>query len=118
MVPSRQRQIASASHSKRDDSTALMRAVRSGKLDCVKLLVGLGVDINALDMKLRMTALDWAMEMADITRTTFIENCIDSLGTAEQADAINDRTAFKRETNWAKADGKFPPNSPFMIVVG
>ena len=108
--PSRQRQIASESHSKYDDSTALMKAVQLGKFSCVKLLAELGVNINALDMKQRMTALDWAMHEADTLRALFLERIWDSLGAAEQADAIEDHTAFENANNWGKYPGESPPN--------
>lgn len=110
--PSRQRQMALESHSKYDDSTALMKAVESGKFECVKLLAGLGVDVNALDMKQRLTALDWAMHEADVLRALFINRVWDSLGTAEQADAIEDHTAFTNADNWGKYPGKYPQRSP------
>ena len=112
--PSRQRQIASESHSKYDDSTALMRAVRSGKLGCVKLLAGLGVSINELDMKRRWTALDLAMNEADIIRSKFIDQTWVKFGMAERADAIEDRTAFRNANNW----GKYPGISlPIFAIV-
>ena len=111
---SQQRQIGSDSHSQRDGSTALMKAVQTGKIECVKLLASLGVNINALDMKNRRTALDLALSVADNVRTSFIESSLDSLGTAERADAIDDRTAFELDFN----SHKFPGNySPKIVII-
>ena len=116
-VPSRQRQIASASHSDRGYSTALMKAVNLNKLDCVKLLVELGVDINVVDMKDMKTALDYALDAADSSRSSFIDYLFDSLGTGEQADAIDDGTAFKRIDDEARGNGNIPPTTPFLISI-
>lgn len=116
-VPSRQRQIASVSHSDRDHSTALMKAVKLNKFDCVKLLVELGVDINVLDMKDRKTALDYALDAADYSRSFFIDYLLDSLGTGEQAYAIDDGTAFKRIDDRARGNGNIAPTSPFLISI-
>lgn len=99
---SKQRKMARESHSGRDDSTALMQAVQCGKFCCVKFLVELGVDVNRLDMERRMTALDWAIHMADATRDFFIERCVDMLGRTEQAE---DGAAFKH-VNWGSYPGR------------
>lgn len=114
--PSRQRQMAAESRSKRDDSTALMKAVQSGKLACVKLLVGLGASVNVLDMKRRRTVLDCALSVADDARTSFIGSTMDSLGAAERLDAIEDRTAFEHDFNWAKYPGNVPQNYDFNML--
>lgn len=104
---SKQRKIASESHSRRDGSTALIKAVRFGKLCCIKLLVELGVDVNKIDTKTRRTALDWAIHVADVIRDSFIERSADMLGRTEQAE---DGIAFNH-VNWGSYPGQFPLQS-------
>ena len=105
---SQQRRLVIECQSKRDGSTALMRAVRTGKLACVKLLVDFGVYINAVDTKEIRTALDWALHVADVVRSSFIENSTDMLGLAEREEAIEDHTAFNHVVSW----GSYPGNPP------
>ena len=98
---SKKSRIASESHSRRDDSTALIQAIRFGKFRCVKFLVELGVDVDKLDMKQRRTALDWAIHVADTIRDTFIERCADMFGRTVQAE---NSAAFKH-FNWGSYPG-------------
>ena len=107
---SEQSKIACASHSRRDDSTALIQAVRFGKLRCVKLLVELGVDVNKIDMKQRRTALDWAIHVADTRRDMFIERCADMFGRTVQAE---NGVAFKH-FNWAAYPGSLILHRPLQ----
>ena len=101
--PSRQKQVASESRSKRDGATPLMKAVRTGKLACVELLSRLNVDVDVVSKNGR-TALDFSMEVADGFRTDFIDRVIDSLARADRSDAIEDGTAFDRIVSY----GSYP----------
>ena len=109
--PLEQSKIACASHSRRDDSTALIQALRFGKLCCVKLLVELGVDVNKVDKK-RRTALDWAIHVADMTRDTFIERCADMFGRTVQPE---NGVAFKH-FNWASYGGSLILNRHCRLI--
>lgn len=100
-----QKSIAQGSISKRDGSTALIKAVSSGKLECLKLLVDLGVDVDSV-IKSGNMALDRAIHAADITRSSFIGKTMDSLGRAEKAEAIENHTVFEHVVSW----GAYPTN--------
>lgn len=73
---------------------ALTPAIREAKFLCVKLLVELGVDIDALDARRRWTPLDCAIAIGDAYRETIIKTLLDSIGPADRQDALEDGTAF------------------------
>lgn len=106
-VPAQQVDIAMQSHSTSDGSTALIKAVQNGKLDTVKYLISLGVDVNITDQKKRWTVLDWALHTADIVRADFIDRAIDSFGIADRAESIENHTVFDIVVSWGDYPCKF-----------
>ena len=96
--------IASVSRLQSEGSTALISAVREGKLSCARYLVGLNIDINAVDTKARKTALDCAIDAADLWRDVLICNAIDTFGIGHHVDALEDGTAFTMNFYTGKPD--------------
>lgn len=96
--------IASASRVQSEGSTALISAVREGKLFRARYLVGLNIDINAVDTKARKTALDIAIDAADLWRDFLICNAIDTFGIGDHVDALEDGAAFTTNFFTGKPD--------------
>ena len=73
---------------------ALTPAIHWAKIQCVKLLVELGIDIDAVDAKNRRTPLDSAIHIADYYREAVLSRLKDSFGPTDRMDALEDGTAF------------------------
>ncbi len=94
-ISEQQRQvIACTSGLPEQGPNALTPAIRQAKFLCVKLLVELGVAIDALDAKRRWTPLDCAIAVADSYREEIINRLMDSIRPADRMDALEDGTAF------------------------
>lgn len=75
-----------------------------GKLFRARYLVGLNIDINAVDTKARKTALDIAIDAADLWRDFLICNAIDTFGIGDHVDALEDGAAFTTNFFTGKPD--------------
>ena len=94
-VPKPERQVAARTSGLRNGGpNALSPAIHWAKIQCVKMLVELGVDIDAVDAKTRLTPLDLAIHIADYYREAVLSRLMDSFAPADRMDALEDGTAF------------------------
>lgn len=90
------------------DLTALAAAIQGGKYNCVKYLLELGVDPNALDNK-RATALDLALDDGEETRRKFLIILTESFSVTERKEAIERGLAFGLISSYEDTGRPFPP---------
>lgn len=88
-------QMARASKGRVSDTvvTALVEAVRNGQYFCVKYLLELGVDPNAIDEE-RLTALDWALGNGERVRRRFLTSISENFSPSERKQAIEKGSVF------------------------